>query len=147
METVLIAEPPARWAVRPKLVVDASLVAASVFSEKASARADAQMQGRNLCAPTLIDYEIANVALSKVRQRGISAADSLRMLALYAEIDIARFDVDLLSMLRIGESFGLSAYDAAYLWVAGELHAPIATFDASLAAAAKTYLSQLGPSE
>jgi predicted nucleic acid-binding protein len=52
-----------------------------------------------------------------------------------------------LSASHIGNSFELSAYDAAYLWVAGHLRAPIATFDARLAAAAKTYLAQLGEAE
>jgi predicted nucleic acid-binding protein len=142
--SVFVAEPPARWASRPKLVVDAGIVAARIFVETDGEQAEAQMRGRKLCAPALIDYEIVNVALSKVRGRGISADDSARMLALYADLDIERFDVDLLSTLRIGESFALSAYDAAYLWVAGHLRAPVATFDRRFAAAAKSYLSQLG---
>jgi predicted nucleic acid-binding protein len=147
MGAVFVAEPPARWAVRPKLVVDASLVAASVFGEIASVHADAQMRGRSLCAPTIIDYELANVALTKIRGRRVSSDDAARVLAIYEELDIERFDVDLLSTVRIGETFALTAYDAAYLWVAGHLRVPIATLDARLAVAAKSYLSQLGTSE
>jgi plasmid stability protein len=63
-----------------------------------------------------------------------------------AELDIERLDIDLPSTVRIGETFALTAHGAAYLWMAGHLRAPIVTFDARLAAAAKTYLSQLGPS-
>ena len=145
MTSVFVAEPPARWSPRPKLVVDASVVAARVFEEAQREQAEAQMRGRSLCAPTLIDYEIINVALSKIRARGLSAADAARIVSLYANLDIERFDVDMPSTLNIGETFELSAYDAAYLWVAGHLRAPIATFDAHLAAAATAYLSQLGP--
>ena len=37
----------------------------------------------------------------------------------------------------------LSAYDAAYLWLAAELKAPLATFDAKLGKAAQRHLGQL----
>jgi predicted nucleic acid-binding protein len=143
MTAVLVAEPPARWAARPKLVVDASLIAASAFGESASEQAEAEMRGRSLCAPAVIDFEIANVALTKIRARTVSSEDAARVLASYGELAIERFNIDLLATVRIGEAYGLSAYDAAYLWVAGELRAPIATFDARLAAAARSYLSQL----
>ena len=39
--------------------------------------------------------------------------------------------------------YKLSAYDAAHLWLAAELKAPLATFDAELARAASTHLSSL----
>lgn len=144
MTGIYVAEPPPRWATRPKLVVDASIVAARLFRETEGARAEAEMRGRSLCAPAVIDYEMVNVALSKVRSRAISNGDSERIMSLYTELDITRFGVDLRSTLHIGASFGLSAYDAAYLWVAGHLRAPFVTFDARLAAAAKSYLAQLG---
>ena len=103
------------------------------------------MRGRALCAPSLIDYELANVALSKIRSNAVSVDDVGRALGVYATLDIERWDVDITSVIRIGEDFGLTAYDAAYLWVAGRLRAPIATFDARLAAAAVSYLKQLPP--
>jgi predicted nucleic acid-binding protein len=39
--------------------------------------------------------------------------------------------------------YKLSGYDAAYLWLAAELKAPLATFDKKLAAAAQAHLSSL----
>ena len=143
MGSVLLAEPPARWAPRPRLVVDASVVAASAFGEAAFDEADAQMRGRSLCAPAIIDCELANVALTKLRARGISSEQAARVLATYEELDIERFSVDLPATVQIGEAYSLSSYDAAYLWVAGHLRAPIATFDARLAAAARSYRAQL----
>jgi predicted nucleic acid-binding protein len=143
MGNVLLAEPPARWAPRPRLVVDASIVAASAFGEPAFEQADAQMRGRSLCAPAIIDYELANVALTKIRARGVSSEHAARILASYEELDIERFNVDLPATVRIGDAYSLSSYDAAYIWVAGHLRAPIATFDARLAVAARSYLAQL----
>lgn len=39
--------------------------------------------------------------------------------------------------------YQLSAYDAAYLWLAADLKCPLATFDDKLAVAARTYLPSL----
>jgi predicted nucleic acid-binding protein len=68
---------------------------------------------------------------------------SLLTLASYEELDIERFNVDLPATVRIAETYSLSSYDTAYLGVAGHLRAPIATFDARLAAAARSYLAPL----
>jgi predicted nucleic acid-binding protein len=143
--TLFVAEPQQPWALRPKLVVDASLVVAAVFGEPDRDQAKAQMRGRALCAPALIDYELANVALSKIRSKAVSADDAGRALGVYGSLEIERWDVEPASVVRIGADFGLTAYDAAYLWVAGRLRVPIATFDARVAAAAASYLRQLPP--
>ena len=47
----------------------------------------------------------------------------------------------MLAQYALAQRYGLSAYDAAYLWVAGSLKAPLATFDAKLAEAAQLYLA------
>lgn len=140
-----MAEPGAGWAERPKLVIDASLVVAVAFAEPERDVALAQMRGRTLYAPSLIDYEVANVALSKIRRKAVTAAEAQRSAGIFGEMAIERWDIELASVVRIGEQFGLTAYDAAYLWVAGRLRAPIATFDARVAAAAASYLKQLPP--
>ncbi len=143
MATLFVAEPAGAWAERPRLVVDASLLAATIFAEPGRDEALAQMRGRTLCAPALIDYELANVALNKIRGKAISADEAARALGAYVTLDIERWDVEPVSAVRIGEEFGLTAYDAAYLWVAGRLRVPIATFDARVAAAAAAFLKQL----
>lgn len=45
--------------------------------------------------------------------------------------------------LKLAVRHGITGYDAAYLWLAAELRAPLATFDRQLAQAAQTYLSTL----
>ena len=67
MRTLFVAEPPLSSSRRPRLVIDANVLAAVLFAEPNRDEAEAQMRGRTLCAPALLDYELANVALNKVR--------------------------------------------------------------------------------
>jgi predicted nucleic acid-binding protein len=46
--------------------------------------------------------------------------------------------VDATALFALARSTALSSYDAAYLWLANELSAPLATFDRHLGTAAKT---------
>ena len=54
-------------------------------------------------------------------------------------IELHRPDVQ--AQYALAMRYGLSAYEAAYLWLAGALQAPLATFDAKLAEAARAHLS------
>ena len=59
----------------------------------------------------------------------------------YGRLPIERHGVDAESMLAIAERYRLTAYDAAYLCVAEQLGAPLATLDGKLAEAARAYLT------
>jgi len=143
VRTLFVAEPPLSSSRRPRLVIDANVLAAVLFAEPNRDEAEAQMRGRTLCAPALLDYELANVALNKVRGKSMSVDDAGRALAEYVTLDVERWEADPDELVRIGEEYRLSAYDAAYLWVAGRVRAPIASFDRRLAAAAAAYMKQL----
>jgi predicted nucleic acid-binding protein len=137
-----VAEPPASFMVRPPLVVDCSVLSAVLFEEPMRDEALRQMAGRTMHAPSLLDHEIANVATKKMCQKW--PADSVDMaLADYAEQDIALHRVDVAQQVALALRYGLSAYDAAYLWLAAELKAPLATFDRKLGTAATQHLGQL----
>jgi predicted nucleic acid-binding protein len=137
-----VAEPPPSFLVRPPLVVDCSVLSAVLFEEPMRDTALRQLAGRTLHAPSLLDHEIADVVVKKQRQKW--PADSLDMaMADYAEHDIALHRVDLGGQVELALRYGLSAYDAAYLWLAAELKAPLATFDRELGAAATQHLGQL----
>lgn len=62
---LIVAEPRSAYARRPRLVVDANVIAATLFAESGADSGLAWMQGRKLCAPVLIDFEICNVAVHK----------------------------------------------------------------------------------
>lgn len=136
-----IAEPLARYQLRPPLVVDCSVLAAAVFQEESQEEAQQHLIRHELHAPFLLQCEIANVALKKLKQ-GFEAEsrDGLQR-ALDISIDLHRIEV--LAVAALAHQFRLTSYDASYLWLAAELRAPLATFDARLAEAARVCLANL----
>lgn len=140
---VLIAEPPPAYLSRPPLVVDCSVLSALLFEEPTRDEALRSLSGKTLHAPSLLDHEIVSVALKK-RKSGWPAESIDLALADYAvhSIELHR-TVDLVAQYSLAIRYKLSAYDAAYLWLAAELRAPLVTFDENLAAAARTHLASL----
>lgn len=138
--TLHIAEPPAQYLVRPALVVDCSCLAGFVFGEDWKEQARQQLDGRTLHAPHLLHVEIASVAVKKLRRGDAHASEGL---AEAATMEIELHPIDTPAVADLAMRYGLSAYDAAYLWLAADLKCPLATFDDKLAAAAKAHLAGL----
>lgn len=137
-----VAEPPATYLVRPPVVVDSSALCAVLFDEAERANAMAQLAGKTLYAPYLLDHEVISVTLKKRRQQW--PADSLALaLGEYDAYQIELRETDLKAQYELAARYNLSAYDAAYLWLAADLKAPLATFDEKLAKAARTHLASL----
>lgn len=136
-----VAEPRSAYLHRPPLVTDASVIAAALFGEAGRAEAVALLHGRTLHAPHLIDLEIASVGLKKLRRENLSREVVAAALQAYAGLPIERHAVEAETLVAIAERYGLTAYDAAYLHVAEQLTAPLATLDDKLAAAARAYLA------
>jgi predicted nucleic acid-binding protein len=146
MGSLIIAEPPAVHRQRPPLVVDASVLMAAIFAESNREQALAWMRGRALHAPWVVDYEIANAALNKVRRGQVAPDGAAEALTAFAALDIERLPAAPEGVFRLAARWALSAYDAAYLWLAAELRAPLATFDARLGNAAQAHFEALdGP--
>ena len=141
---IWVSEPPARWQVRQPLVVDCSVVVAWLFEEPEGQEAVQTLSGRALHAPTLLPYEVANVARSK-RRAGAPAESVVRVLEDFQaqSLDIGWHKPPAPAVLALAERYNLSSYDAAYLWVAAELKAPLAPLDRRLADAARQLLSDL----
>jgi len=142
---VLIAEPAATYWPKPPAVVDCNLVAAIVFDEENQAEALAVLRGKQPVAPTLLRYEMANVAMNKLRRRECNLDEAQDGLAHFDAFAIDLAEVRLAPVLDLAAHYTLSAYDAAYLWLAGELRSPLLTFDTRLAEAGPDYLARLPP--
>lgn len=140
--TLFVAEPPVAYQVRPPVVVDSSAICAVLFDEAERDEAMSRISGKSLYAPYLLDHEVISVTLKKRRQNW--PADSLALaLSEYDDYEIELRETDLPAQYALAARYGLSAYDAAYLWLAAELKAPLATFDEKLAVAARTHLASL----
>ena len=119
------------------VVVDASAFGAILFEEPSAAQVWPRLQGTTVCAPTLLKFELANIAVTKSIRHPESILQFFSALALVIDerTDIVWHDVPATDVALIARATGLSAYDASYLWLAGTLDADLVTLDKKLAAA------------
>jgi predicted nucleic acid-binding protein len=137
-----VAEPPAQYLVLPPLVVDCSVLSCAIFEEESRDAALDRLKGKTLHAPYLLEHELISVALKKQRL-GWNADAIALALADHSQLNITLHGTDVEAQHALAVRYKLSAYDAAYLWLAAELKAPLATFDEKLAKAASVHLSSL----
>jgi predicted nucleic acid-binding protein len=135
---LIVAEVRGRYAARTPLVVDCSVLAAVLFDELKRDEAAHALAGKELFAPELIADEFVSVALTKTRHGLGDAAQ--RALADFADLELTRCRPDVGAQWRLAVKYEISAYDAAYLWLAAEIGAPLATFDERLGTAARALL-------
>jgi predicted nucleic acid-binding protein len=119
------------------VVIDASALAAIVFDEPGSERLARRLEGETVFAPTLLKFELANVAWKKIRHgaREVPAILQTLLKVLGPRGGITWMDVDHADVALVAIETGLSSYDASYLWLAGSLGAELVTLDARLSAA------------
>lgn len=119
------------------VVVDASALAAVAFQEPEAQTMRDRLEGQSLAAPRLLAYELANVAVTKLRRhpRQAAAIQSGLAAVLADDFEIYWSDVDHAAVVALAQQTALTAYDAAYLWLARHLDAELVTLDADLARA------------
>jgi predicted nucleic acid-binding protein len=116
-------------------VVDASALAALLFAEPEAEAIAGRLDGARLAAPSLPDFELANVCLTKLRRQP-RQRDALRAaFRLAHRLRIETVAVDHAAAVDLAEATGLTAYDASYLWLTQALDAELVTLDQKLAAA------------
>lgn len=138
-----VAEPAPRYRARLPMVVDSSMVCAVLFDEAEREQAGQQLAGKQLFAPDLLSHEVVNVALNKAR-RGMPSQAVDQALADFVAQAIELVEVSAQAQFALAQHYKLTANDAAYLWLAAELKAPLATFDRKLATAAARHLRAQG---
>jgi predicted nucleic acid-binding protein len=116
------------------VVVDASALGAMAFGEPEGAEINKYLKGQTLLAPTLVDYELANLANTKVRRGAITVVQASVVLRAVLQLPIRRVAVPGEEMFLLATQTGLSAYDAAYLWLARTSDIELVTLDRQLAA-------------
>jgi len=113
-------------------VVDASALAAILFAEPRAEEAAALLDDCHLAAPTLLRYEIGSVCLKKLATYPHKQRPLLEALALYPRMNLREFEVPIPESVALARRERLTAYDAAYLWLAQELDVELVTFDDTL---------------
>jgi len=119
-------------------VVDASALAALLFGEPEAERVAESLGTAELFAPSLIRYELASVCEKKRHLHPTQEGPLLAALALYPRMGVTEAKVPATEMARLARDADVTAYDAAYLWVARHARIPLLTLDRKLAAAART---------
>ena len=119
-------------------VVDASALAATVFLEPGYADTRARMDGCMLHAPALLRFEMANIAVKKIRNASSDRDLILLQLDAGLAIPVAEHEVNHQQVVKLAERLKLSAYDANYLWLAKQLNCELVTLDARLEIAAQS---------
>jgi predicted nucleic acid-binding protein len=117
-------------------VVDSSALGAVLFAEPAGDRVAARLRAARLLAPALLGYELASVCLKKIRANPEQRSGFLAMFLSWGQMGIELVDIEHGGVLSIAEQFGLTSYDASYLWLAQRLNAELVTLDRRLARAA-----------
>jgi predicted nucleic acid-binding protein len=120
-----------------RVVPDASALALVVFGAPGAEDVARQLEGAALFAPTLLRYELQNVArkeCARQPKRRRAVLEALRRI-LDPRAGIVWLDPDPTDVVILAEMTGLTTYDASYLCLAGVLEADLVTRDRALAAA------------
>ena len=118
----------------PVKVADTSVIAAIAFKESRAHEARALLGSSVIVAPTLLGYELANVARTKSLKAPHKAHDIELSLMDALNMDIHWHSVDHAATLRLALETGATTYDASYLYLSRSLAAPLITFDIKLLA-------------
>lgn len=122
------------------VVVDANIALAWVMPDEGSAQTDvllAHARDDGIVVPTIWTYEMANILAlghlrSRITDRGL--ADAFALLGALPTVAIPDPGVE--DLAALAHATGLTAYDAAYLWVAAKERLPLATLDRQMRDAA-----------
>ena len=117
-------------------VIDASAICAVLFAEEEEWRVNARVAGDSMVAPTLLSYEVANACWKKLRRHPERQADMLEAYERFERLDIRQLEVNLAAVVLLAEATRLSAYDAAYVWLARALGVELVSLDRRLLQAA-----------
>lgn len=117
-------------------VIDASALAALCFAEPGAACVAGQLAGVRLIAPTLLPYDLAQVAWKKCRRHTHLQAQIAQQLDQWRRFDIELVAVPADRAFTAAAGTDLTAHEASYLWLARTAGVALVTLDRALAAAA-----------
>lgn len=124
------------------VVLDASAALAWLLPSQATATADrllVQADDYDFIAPDVFVWEVANVLVAKARGHSIVVRDAFAQLdGIEIAFDQPLTDSEVRQLVDVATTAGLTLFDAAYLALAIERRAVLASRDKPLLAAAAT---------
>ena len=126
-------------------VLDASVAVAWVVPSQATAyagRVRVRAKREPFHVPAIFPVEVCNVIVTLERRSILSAQGAAAAASVLSRLDpvVHAPDLSVAELRQLADRYGLSAYDAAYLALALELHLPVACGDRPL----KRALSRAG---
>jgi predicted nucleic acid-binding protein len=125
------------------VVVDASIALAWCFPDETSDYADGvlvALEGKTILVPAVWSLEIANAVLVGERRKRLNQPDVRQFTTLLESLSLVQDSQPVANLvnqvLPIARSYGLTAYDAAYLELSIRYSAALATLDGKLQEAA-----------
>ena len=113
-------------------VVDASATGALLFGEPDGPNIAHRLSGSRLAAPELLFFEVANICLKKLKRYPDRREVILEAFKMLRRLTMQSVEVDYDEVVLLAERYGLTAYDASYLWLARRLGAELVTLDQKL---------------
>lgn len=120
------------------LVLDASVAAAWVLPDEDTSAADSILHrtaADSAVAPSLIWHELRNILLMAARRGRLTQEEVVPSLLRLRRLPIETVDVSAsgdAALIGLASTYGLTAYDAAYLALAEDRGLPLATSDKAL---------------
>jgi len=119
------------------IVVDASAAVAVLFREPDAKRvAPLLLTEKTIRVPQLFHLEIANVARTKVRRGEIDRRRARVLLGTTSAWPLEQVAAPWERLWPLAHTYGLTIYDAAYLWLARKSRCRLLTLDSALSIAA-----------
>ena len=115
-------------------VVDASAIVALLFDELKREEIVPRLREATLRAPSLIEFEVANACLKKIRAAPAEREALIEAFCLLDALSISLETVNLAAAIVLAERMKLSLY-SSYRWLAHALGAELVTLDDRLARA------------
>lgn len=119
------------------LVVDTSVVIATVLNEPHRGQILAVTAGHELVTSRSIDWEIGNAFSAMFRRGSLELNQAAEALVLYRSIPLRRIDVSVEASVVIAHRHRIYAYDAYMIQAAIETGLPLVTLDQKLLSAAR----------
>jgi predicted nucleic acid-binding protein len=118
-------------------VVDASALGALVFGEPRAEEVATALSDGRLVAPALLWFELASIALKKIKAHANKAEQILAAFHLGSQLAVEVVVLDHVAVVEFARQTGLTTYDASYVWLALHVDGELVTLDRRLRQAAK----------